>query len=502
MTGSPPPADFAVALHPAVRVLDRGRVVVGGSPLRVLRLTEDGARAIGDWRAPSAVGEDPARRALARRLLDAGVLSPHPAPVAPTSTLTVVVPVRDRPAQLARCLDSVRASCPRSPVVVVDDGSRDPAAVHALCAQHGVALIHRDECGGPAAARNSGLAAGSTPYVAFVDSDVVVTPSWAAPLLAHFADPCVGAVAPRVRALPPSRGMIGGYETRHSALDMGPDGGLVGPGLPTPYVPGTVLVVRRGAMGAGFDESLHFGEDVDLVWRLWLAGWRVRYEPRAHVWHDHRVRLRAFVARRRLYARSVASLARRHPDALPATRVSASMALPWMLALAGHRRAALGTAMAETLLIDTKLRGVAGRPTRLAGGLVAHGLLAAGLGLAQAVRRAWAPPLGVLAFTRPSVRRVLLAAFAAPVAQDALATRTPSSALGDAAVRLLDEAIALAGTWEGCLRQRTIRPLLPSWRPTRRPSNGTPLEGHPGSVRGVGSLPGRWPHIPASEDAR
>ena len=125
-------------------------------------------------------------------------------------------------------------------------------------------------------------------------------------------------------------------------------------------------------------------------------------------------------------------LARRHPDALPATRVTAWTALPWALALAGHRRAALGAAMVETLLIGGKLRRLTGRPNRLAGALVARGLLATGLGLAQAARRAWAPPLCLLACKRPSARRVLLAAFAAPVAQDALATRAPRAALGDA----------------------------------------------------------------------
>ena len=41
-----PPADLAVALHPAVRVLERGHVVVGGSPLRVLRLSEAGYRPV------------------------------------------------------------------------------------------------------------------------------------------------------------------------------------------------------------------------------------------------------------------------------------------------------------------------------------------------------------------------------------------------------------------------------------------------------------------------
>jgi mycofactocin system glycosyltransferase len=382
----------------------------------------------------------------------------------------VVVPARDRPAQLARCLEGIRTSCPRSPIIVVDDGSDDPAAVHAVCAQHAAAVIRHAASRGPAAARNSGLAASSTPYVAFVDSDVVVPPSWAGwagPLFGHFADPCVGAVAPRVRALPPSRGLIGGYEQRHSALDMGPDGGLVAPGLRTQYVPSTVLVVRRCAVGSGFDESLHIGEDVDLVWRLSVAGWRVRYEPGVHVWHDHRVRPRAFVARRRLYARSIGLLARRHRDALPATRLSPWTGLPWALALGGHRRAALGTATIETLLIARKLRPLTPRPNRLAGVMVARALLATGLGLAQATRRAWAPPLFAFAFTRPSVRRVLLAAYATPVARDALATREPRAAVGDAAIRLLDEAIALAGTWEGCLQQGTIRPLLPSLKPPR-----------------------------------
>ena len=461
MTASAPP-ELVVAVDPAVRVLDSGRTLVGGAPLRVLRLSEVGAGAICDWRVASPVGQWPARRALARRLLDAGVLAPHPVPAAPASAVTVVVPVRDRPAELARCLEAVRGSCPEAPVVVVDDGSRDRAAVRSVCTEQGAAVIRHALPRGPAAARNSGLAASSTPYVAFVDSDVVLPSSWAAALLGHFTDPNVGAVAPRVRALPPSRGRIGEYEERHSALDMGPDRGLVAPGLSIPYVPSTALVVRRSALGAGFDESLHIGEDVDLVWRLSAAGWRVRYEPDVHVWHDHRVRLRAFVARRRLYARSVGLLAHRHPGALPATRLSGWMALTWALALAGHRRAALGTASAQTLLVGRKLRPFTGRPNRLAGALVARGLFATGLALTQAVRRAWAPPLCVLGLSSPAVRRVLVAAFAARIAQDAFATREPSAVLGDAAIRLLDEAIALAGTWEGCLQQRTIRPLLPS----------------------------------------
>jgi hypothetical protein len=193
----------------------------------------------------------------------------------------------------------------------------------------------------------------------------------------------------------------------------------------------------------------------------------VTYEPGVHVWHEHRVRFGAFVRRRRAYARSVALLARRHPDALPAAWVSPWMAAPWALALAGHRRTALAAAGVDAVLLGRRLRGAAGEPYRLAGGLVARGLLATGTGLAQAIRRAWTPPLALLALRRPAVRRILLAAFATPIVQDAVAARTPRALPGDAAIRLLDEVVALAGTWEGCLRYRTAHPLLPSLRTPR-----------------------------------
>jgi hypothetical protein len=113
-------------------------------------------------------------------------------------------------------------------------------------------------------------------------------------------------------------------------------------------------------------------------------------------------------------------------------------------------------------------RRLPGGSQRLASALIARGLLHTGLGLAQAARRAWAPPLAVLALRRPAARRLLIAAVAAPIVEDALATRDPRAVAGDVPLRLLDEAVALAGTWEGCLRERTIRPLLPTWRMTGR----------------------------------
>ena len=207
-------------------------------------------------------------------------------------------------------------------MIVVDDGSRDQDAVASVAAEAGAAVLRRPVNGGPAAARNTGLAAAETPLVAFLDSDCVPGPGWLDALLPHFADPAVGAVAPRIVPHEDGRTWLARYEGASSTLDMGRGPASSGPGSRVPYVPGAALVVRKDAAGAGFAEDMQVGEDVDFVWRLAAAGWRVRYEPAATMGHQHRVRLRRVVRQaqglRDLGGRARAAPSRRGP---PAVRV-------------------------------------------------------------------------------------------------------------------------------------------------------------------------------------
>ena len=119
-------------------------------------------------------------------------------------------------------------------------------------------------------------------------------PGWLDGLLPHFADPAVGAVAPRIVPHGEGTGWLARYEGASSTLDMGARPSVVRPGARVPYVPGAALVVRRAAAGDGFRDGMYVGEDVDFVWRLAAAGWRVRYEPGAVMGHDHRVTFRAW----------------------------------------------------------------------------------------------------------------------------------------------------------------------------------------------------------------
>ena len=452
-------AELRVSLTPGVRVLDEGRVLVGGEPLRALSLTSRGADVVSGWRSPGAIGAGPARHDLARRLMDAGMLELHPPARVATDELTFVVPVRDRPEQLERCLRALTRAAPEARVIVVDDGSVTPVRVFGAKA---VRVIRHPESRGAAAARNTGLAACSTTFVGFVDSDVVLPEAAPGRLLAHLVDPCVAAAAPRVRALG-ARGAIAAYEARHSALDMGPKGGFVAPGRPVAYVPSTVLFVRRSAIGRGFDEDLPIGEDVDFVWRLHASGGRVRYVPEVDVLHEHPARLAELVARRYVYACSVGMLARRHPRALPAVWITPAAALAWGLAIGGRRTWSAAVVIWSIARTEQRLRGVTPTSRRLAATLTLRGFGHTATGLSRAVRRAWSPPLLMVACRRSRVRGVLAAAFAVPILEDALATADVRSIVSDAPLRVLDEVIAAAGTWDGCIRSRTLRPLLPSF---------------------------------------
>jgi mycofactocin glycosyltransferase len=468
---------------PGTRLLAGGTVLAGGSPVRVLRLTAAGARHVSGWLSGTPVPGSLPARTLARRLLDTGIAHPVPGPQVSAGRrdpgdVTVVIPVRDRHAELAQCLAGL-AGTPR--VIVVDDCSADPAAIARIAAHAGAQMVRRAVNGGPAAARNTGLAEVQTPLVAFLDSDCVPAPGWLDALLPHFADPAVGAVAPRIVPEAPGRTWLARYEGASSTLDMGAQASIVRPGARVPYVPGAALVVRRAAAGAGFAEDMQVGEDVDFVWRLAAAGWRVRYEPAATMAHLHRVRLGEWFARRKDYGTSAASLELRHPGTVRPLQVSAWTALAWLAAVTGRPGTGVVCAGAGVALLARRLAQVTGedwpRPAartawQLAGRLAGGGTLAAGRPLGSAISRTWWPAALPAGLALRRMRYPLAALVLAPPLLDWLDRRPPLDPARYVAARLLDDVAYSLGVWQGCAGRQTIRPLLPviTWRASRHGS--------------------------------
>ena len=503
-----------MALDPGVRRIGDGTVLVGGSPIRVLRLTPAGRDLVDRLATGEPVPATAGPQSLTRRLLDAGLADPRPATPSTLPDVTVVIPVRNDRTGLASTLAALRAPLNdravepgRTPVIVVDDASGDPALPDSTGARHSVTgpphcttVIRRSAQGGPAAARNDGWREATTEFVAFLDANCEPEPDWLNVLLPHFGDPQVAAVAPRIisGADAGAPEWLAAYEDVCSPLDLGGREAIVRPGSPVAYVPTAALVVRRAALEAlgGFDEGLIVGEDVDFVWRLVGAGWTVRYEPRATVRHPMRPTPTAWLAQRYRYGTSAAVLARRHGAAVAPAVLSPWTAAAWGLLAAGHPVGAAAAATYSIAALTGRLPpapplhrgrqpdstgrpepdpdqpgfGDAGRtagrdagrlPATEAVRLAGLGHLRGGLSLARAVRRAWPLPALLLAVASRKSRPALAAAVVVPGIVDWVGRRPRLDPVRFAALRLADDLAYAAGLWAGCGRERSFSALCP-----------------------------------------
>jgi GT2 family glycosyltransferase len=195
-----------------------------------------------------------------------------------SSRVTVVIATRDRREELTRTLHHLEALPERPDVVVVDNASADGTAAAVSSAFPQVRVVRLGHNRG-AAARNVGVEAARTPYVAFSDDD-----SWWDP----------GALSTAVDLLDshPRLGLVAGHplvgeervpdpiaaRMRDSPLPDEDD-------LPGPAVLGFLgcaAVARREALleVGGFSDLLFFvGEERLLAYDLAAAGWGLCYAP-------------------------------------------------------------------------------------------------------------------------------------------------------------------------------------------------------------------------------
>ncbi|GAB3301735.1 mycofactocin biosynthesis glycosyltransferase MftF [Parasphingorhabdus pacifica] len=440
-----PPGTILAPDHSVRRFAD-GAVLIGGSPLRLVKLGARGASTFDRWSNGEPLTGNAAEQRLARRLLQAGVVHPAP-PEGPfnLADVTLVSPVKDNTSGLRRLLAATEEITER---IVVDDGSAEPIPEAAL---------RNEKPMGPAVARNAGWRRARTELVAFVDSDVVPEDGWLDHVLAQFADPEVVAVAPRVRSVFGARSLAR-YEVDQSSLDIGDQPAPVRPMSRVSYVPSAALVVRRRALEevSGFDQRLRFGEDVDLVWRLIARGGTVRYAPASVAWHEPRTGLLQWMRQRFDYGTSAAPLSRRHTGLLSCAKVSRWSALSWGLLVFGHPVLALVMAGVTTALFPRKLRS-RGLPAIEALRLASLGHFGAGRILAEATRRAWWPLVAVAAPFNKTARVAMLAAL--------LPCFIESTGKGPRwlVLRVFDDLAYGTGVWFGCVRERTIEPLRPQF---------------------------------------
>ncbi|MER5183426.1 mycofactocin biosynthesis glycosyltransferase MftF [Streptomyces sp. NPDC002896] len=461
------PHGFVVTLDRHTRVLDRGRALLGGQPTRLLKLSPR-ARPLLTGRTVRV--RDAASAVLADRLLETGLA--HPAiqslPPAPGSgddaRCTYVIPVRDRPRELARLLATIPSD---SPVIVVDDASRRPDPIIAVAAQHGAKLVPLTVNLGPAGARNAGLHLVTTPYVAFCDSDIVLSPDTVPTLLRHFADPRVAMAVPRITGLATtqSAGWLGRYESTRSSLDLGAQPAAVRPGTPVSWVPSACVVARTDILtdAGGFDDRMRVGEDVDMCWRLVEKGWRIRYEPSVEAAHEHRVRLGDWFTRKAVYGTGAHPLAQRHPH-----NIAPAVLAPWnaalLLTLLAQRRWSLplaGTIWAvATARIARKLDATE-QPIRQAARLTADGAVSALAQGSALLTRHWWPLAAIGCLASRRMRRATALAAITDITLEYRGGQTRLDPVRYGIARRLDDLAYGTGVWISALKGRSTAALRP-----------------------------------------
>jgi len=303
------------------------------------------------------------------------------------SGVSVVIPVHNAGAALVDVVRAILAQAPpgiQLEVILVDDRSGDAAVdvVRREFPEAPLAVIAADGHGA-AAAINRGLASARHPLVAQIDQDVVLGAGWLEQLLPALADAEVAAAQGQYITDPHApllaRVMGRDLEERYAALDSEGDTGHVCTGN---------VVYRAAALRqvGGFDESLGYGYDNDLSYRLRASGFRLRYVPAAHSTHRWREGLAGYLRQQYGFGYGRLDLVAKHRGRLTGDSVSPAMMM-------AHP---VFTALALALMAGSIVLPAFASATAASGGLLLLGLAAerAWVG-ARAARRVgdWVPLL-------------------------------------------------------------------------------------------------------------
>ncbi len=205
-------------------------------------------------------------------------------------------------AHLRRFLPSVLEAADGAGVVVADNGSTDESLELLAAAFPQVRVVRLDRNYGFAEGYNRALEQVEADVFVLLNSDVETPEGWLAPLLECLErNPDVAAVAPKLRSVDePDRfeyaGAAGGYIDfwgypfcRGRILrSVERDTGQYDDEREVFWVSGAAFCCRAEAFRAagGFDADFfaHM-EEIDLCWRLQLAGHRIRIVPASMVYH-------------------------------------------------------------------------------------------------------------------------------------------------------------------------------------------------------------------------
>jgi glycosyltransferase involved in cell wall biosynthesis len=249
--------------------------------------------------------------------------------------ISFVVPVHNGAATIRDTLTAIAADIgveSQAEIVVVDDASRDESSsILAELAETMPIRVIAGEGRGAAAALNAGIRASRFSLIAQVDQDVIIRPGWTQALTEALADPAVAAAQGWYVHDPSAslcvRAMAIDLEERYVAiLDADTDHVCTG---------NTVYRASALHLIGLFDETLGYGYDNDVSYRLHEAGYRLRIHPEAQSVHRWREGFTGYLRQQYGFGYGRVDLVNKHPWRFIGDRVSPPSMMWHPLILAG-----------------------------------------------------------------------------------------------------------------------------------------------------------------------
>lgn len=213
--------------------------------------------------------------------------------------VSVVVPTFNREKLLKNLLDSLHnQSYPvdKLEIIIVDDGSKDGTRQMAEEYQKGSNRNLKyffQQNKGPAAARNTGIRNSRGSFIVFIDDDCVASSNWLEEMIGGFDDFNVAGVGGRIKTIA-TKSIISEYCSYIGVMEK-----PIMQADTVKYLVGANSSFRKEHLNAAgwFNEAIPLGgEDLDISFRLEQAGYKLKFNPEAVIYHLHRQTLKELLA--------------------------------------------------------------------------------------------------------------------------------------------------------------------------------------------------------------
>lgn len=222
--------------------------------------------------------------------------------------VSIVVPAYNESVVIANCLRSIaRSDYQHYEAICVDDGSSDDtyARMQELVEELPRVRAITKPNGGKGSALNAGIAQTQGSVVMLVDADGVFGPDTISGMLRSFDDDRIGAVCGNDRPVNLNR-----VQTTFLSLISHLGTGLMRRALDElhclPIVSGNIGAFRREVLDlTGPLDEYTVGEDLELTWRVYVAGYRIAFSPHSLVYAESPSTVRGLWKQRVRWARGL-----------------------------------------------------------------------------------------------------------------------------------------------------------------------------------------------------